>query len=150
MNIRTLLAACCAAVLGAAELPLAGEWAGAKPEIAADATVVLAMIDRNGTCCGGPAAALAGLGNLRSAAAGKPGIALVAVDITAGATAEQAVAAARLHHVDGLPLLVDGARATAKALQVEVDMTMTYVIRRPDGGQDVVFSPNQAKRKLGL
>lgn len=134
----------------AADLPLAGTWAGDKPAIAADSTVVLAMIDRNGTCCGGPAAALAGLGNLRSALAGKAGIVLVEVDVTAGATAAQAVEAARLHHVDGLPLLVDGERATAKALSVEIDMTMTYVVRRPDGAQEVVFSPNQVKKKLGL
>ncbi|MBN8524876.1 MAG: hypothetical protein J0M02_06055 [Planctomycetes bacterium] len=134
----------------AADLPLAGAWAGDKPAIAPDSTVVLAMIDRNGTCCGGPAAALAGLGNLRTALASKPGIVLVEIDVTAGATAAQAVEAAKLHHVDGLPLLVDGERATAKALQVEIDMTMTYVVRKADGGQEVVFSPNQVKKKLGL
>lgn len=148
--MRILLSFFAVAILSAAELPLAGTWAGDKPATPADATVVLAMIDRNGTCCGGPAAAMAGLGNLRSALSGKTGIVLITVDITAGATAAQAVEAARLHHVDGLPLLLDGARATAKAMQVDVDMTMTYVIRRPDGSQDVVFSPNQARKKLGL
>jgi hypothetical protein len=148
--MRTLLLFVFVAVLTATELPLSGVWTGAKPAIPAEATVVLAMYDRNGTCCGGPAAALAGLGNLRVALADKPGITLIAVDVTAEATPEAATAAAALHHTDGIPLLVDAPRATAKALQVELEMTMTYVIRRADGTQDVVFSPNQVKKKIGI
>lgn len=148
--MRILLIILAAAVLAAADTPLAGTWAGDKPAMPADATVVLAMLDRNGTCCGGPLAAMAGLGNLRSALAGRPGIVLVEVDVTAGGTTAQAVEAAAANRLDGLPLLVDGDRATAKALNVELEMTMTYVVRRPDGTQDVVYSPNQVRKKLGL
>jgi hypothetical protein len=148
--MRIILLLVLVAVLVAAELPLAGTWTGTKPAIPADGTVVLAMYDRNGTCCGGPAAALAGLGNLRVALADKPGITLIAVDVTAEATPEAATAAAALHHTDGIPLLVDAPRATAKALQVDLEMTMTYVVRRADGTQDVVFSPNQVKKTLGI
>lgn len=140
----------CLSALGAAEPVLTGTWVGDKPAIAADAVTVLAMYDRNGTCCGGPAAALAGLGNLRTALQGKAGVMLVAVDVTAEATPEKADAAAKLHHTDGIPLLVDAARATAKAMTVDIDMTMTYVIRKADGTQEVVHSPNQVKKKLGL
>jgi hypothetical protein len=150
MIFRPALLVLLGTVLAAAELPLSGTWTAAKPAMPADATVVLAMYDRNGTCCGGPAAALAGLGNLRVALADKPGITLIAVDVTAEATTESATAAAALHHTDGIPLLVDAPRATAKALQVELEMTMTYVIRHSDGTQDVVFSPNQVKKKIGI
>lgn len=135
---------------GAAEPALTGTWVGDKPIIASGAVTVLAMYDRNGTCCGGPAAALAGLGNLRTALKERSSVVLVAVDVTAGATAEKAGEAAKLHHTDGIPLLVDGDRATAKAMTVEIDMTMTYVIRQDDGTQVVVHSPNQVKKKLGL
>ncbi len=138
------------APLSAADLALTGTWAGAKPELPAGSTVVLAMYDRNGTCCGGPAAALAGLGNLRTALKDKSGVSLVAVDVTAGATAEQATAAATLHQTDGIPLLVDGERKTAVGLGLELDMTMTYVIRKADGTKEIVHSPNQVKKKLGL
>ena len=136
--------------LASAEPTLTGTWAGAKPELPAGATVVLAVYDREGTCCGGPAAALAGLGSLRTALQGQAGVCLVAVDVTKAATAEQATAAAALHHADGIPLLVDGPRTTAAALGVEIDMTMTYIICRADGAREVVHSPNQVKRKLGL
>ena len=137
-------------VLSSAELTLTGTWAGAKAELPAGATVVLAVYDRDGTCCGGPAAALAGLGNLHTALNGKTDVRLVAIDVTVGATTEQATAAAGLHHTEGIPLLVDGARTTATALSLKIDMTMTYVIRKPDGTQEVVHSPNQVKRRLGL
>jgi len=132
----------------AAELALHGSWAGAKAELPANVTVVLAMYDRNGTCCGGPAAALAGLGNLRLAMKDRSDVRIVAIDVTAGATVQQATAAALLHQTDGIPLLVDGGRATAKALAVELDMTMTYVIRKADGTHDVVHSPNLVKKQL--
>lgn len=138
------------ATLAAAELPLTGTWAGAKAELPGDATVVLALYDRDGSCCGGPAAALAGLGNLRTALKDRSGIRLVAVDVTKAATVEQATAAAALHHTDGIPLLVDGPRATAAALGVEIDMTMTYIICLADGSREVSHSPNQVKKKLGL
>ncbi len=134
--------------LVSAELVLSGTWASAKIVPTAGGTVVLAMYDRNGTCCGGPAAALAGLGNLRTALRNRSGVQIIAIDITAGATAEQALAAATLHQVDDLPLLVDGDRATAKALAVETDMTMTYVVRGPDGTHEVVHSPNLVKKRL--
>ncbi len=150
MLIRLVVLSVLVLVAGAAEPVLSGSWVGDKPAIAADAVTVLAMYDRNGTCCGGPAAALAGLGNLRTALKERSGVVLVAVDVTTGATPEQATAAAKLHFTDGIPLLVDGERATAKALAVEIDMTMTYVIRQADGTQAVVFSPNQVKKKLGL
>lgn len=138
------------AVLSSAELTLTGTWAGAKAELPAGSTVILALYDRDGTCCGGPAAALAGLGNLSLAVQAKAEVRLVAIDVTVGATAEQAMAAAALYHIEGIPLLVDGGRATATALGVEIDMTMTYVIRKADGSQEVVHSPNQVKKRLGL
>ncbi len=138
------------ATLSAAELALTGTWAGPKAELPAGSTVVLALYDRDGTCCGGPAAALAGLGNLRTAVQAKADLRLVAIDVTAGATVEQATAAAALHHTEGIPLLVDGGRTTATALGVEIDMTMTYVIRSADGKQEVVHSPNLVKKRLGL
>lgn len=150
MNIRLSALLILAWSAAAAEPVLTGTWVGDKPAIASDAVTVLAMYDRNGTCCGGPAAALAGLGNLRTALKDRSGMVLVAVDVTAGATAEKAGEAAKLHHTDGIPLLVDGDRATAKAMTVEIDMTMTYVIRQADGTQVVVHSPNQVKKKLGL
>jgi hypothetical protein len=138
------------ASLSSAELALTGTWAGAKAELPAGATVVLAIYDRNGTCCGGPAAALAGLGNLRTALKDRADVRLVAIDVTVGATAEQATAAAAQHHTDGIPLLVDGARATATTLGVEIDMTMTYVLCRADSAREVSHSPSQVKKKLGL
>ncbi len=138
------------ATLASAELTLTGTWAGAKAELPSNATVVLALYDRDGSCCGGPAAALAGLGNLRTALKDRADIRLVAVDVTKAATVEQATAAAALHYTDGIPLLVDGSRATAAALGVEIDMTMTYIIRLADGTREVSHSPNQVKKKLGL
>lgn len=139
-----------AATLASAELTLTGTWAGAKAELPGNATVVLALYDRDGSCCGGPAAALAGLGNLRTALKDRADIRLVAVDVTMAATVEQATAAAALHHTDGIPLLVDGPRATAAALGVDIDMTMTYIICLADGTREVSHSPNQVKKKLGL
>jgi len=136
--------------LSSAELALIGTWAGAKAELPGSATVVLAMYDRNGTCCGGPAAALAGLGNLRSALKDAATVRLIAGYVTAGATVEQATAAATTYRTADLPLLVDSGRKTAVALGLELDMTMTYVIRKADGSQDVVHSPSQVKKKLGL
>ena len=147
--LRLLLALSLSLSASAADLVLSGTWAGAKPELPAAGPVVLAMYDRNGTCCGGPAAALAGLANLRAALPAVGGPVLVAVDVTAGATPEQATAAASLHRTDGIPLLVDPARATAAGLGVTLDMTMTYVVRKADGGIEVVHSPAQVRRKLG-
>jgi len=138
------------ATVSGADLVLTGTWAGAKAEIPADNTVVLAMYDRNGTCCGGPAVVLAGLGNLRTALKDTAKVVLVAVDVTADATAEQATAAAALHHTDGIPLLIDGARATAGSFGLTLEMTMTYVIRRADGTHETAFSPAQVRKKLGL
>lgn len=148
--MRLALLFACVLALPAADLALTGTWVGAQPTIAAGSTVVLAMYDRNGTCCGGPAAALAGLGNLRTSLAAASGVQLIAVDVTAGATAEQATAAAQLHHTDGIPLLVDAARATAATLGVQLEMTMTYVVRKPDGSHAEVFSPAQVRKQLGL
>lgn len=151
MNLRLLaLSVLTLSMAGAAEPVFTGAWVGDKPTIAANAVTVLAVYDRNGTCCGGPAAALAGLGNLRTALKDRSGVVLVAVDVTADATSELAAAAAKQYATEGIPLLVDGARATAKAMSVEIDMTMTYIIRQADGSQEVVHSPNQVKKKLGL
>ncbi len=147
--IRTILPLLLVAALTAADLTLTGTWAGPAVTPPAGATVVLAMYDRNGTCCGGPAAALAGLGNLRTSLQGRSDVCLVAIDVTAGATSEQATAAAALYRTDGIPLLVDGARATAAALNVKLEMTMTYVVRKADGTQAVVFSPSLVRKQLG-
>jgi hypothetical protein len=129
---------------------LSGTWVGTQPTLPATGAVVMAMYDRNGTCCGGPAAALAGLANLQTALSGRTDVALLAVDVTTGATPELAAAAAKQHHVETLPLLVDAARASAKAMAVEIDMTMTYVVRKSDGTQEVVHSPARVKKVLGL
>lgn len=151
MNLRLLvLSVFAVSMAGAAEPVLTGTWVGDKPTIIANAITVLAVYDRNGTCCGGPAAALAGLGNLRTALKDRSGVVLVAVDVTSDATPELAAAAAKQYATEGISLLVDGPRATAKAMSVEIDMTMTYIIRQADGTQEIVHSPNQVKKKLGL
>jgi hypothetical protein len=150
MITRSVALLLLAVVAFAADVPLSGTWAGDKPVMAAGGTVVLAMYDRQGTCCGGPAAALAGLGNLRTALKDRTDVTLVAVDVSADATVETATAAAALHHTDGIPLLVDAERVSAKAMAVDIDMTMTYVLRKADGTQTVLHSPNQVKKALGL
>lgn len=150
--MRPLLILLSAVALAAAELPLAGTWVGDKPALAADATVVLAMYNRAGTCCGGPAAVLAGLGNLRTSLdqAKRADVRLIAVDVTTGGTAEQAKAMLVQHQLEALPLLIDAERATPKTLKIEIEMTMTYVIAKPDGTRETVFSPAQVRKKLGL
>lgn len=145
-----LLAVLAGAVLSAADPALAGTWVGPAPELAGGGPLVLAMIDRNGTCCGGPAAAFAGLANLRAALKDRPDIRLVAVDVTPDGTAEQAAAAAQANRVEGLPLLVDAARANAAAMQVPIEMTMTYIVQKADGAREVVHSPGLVRKALGL
>lgn len=146
--MRALLCLLVAAVLGAAELPLTGTWIGDKPALAADATVVVAIFDRHGTCCGGPVAALAGLANLRDTLAKRSGVRLVAVDATPGVTVALATAAVGEFKIDGIPLLVDPTRATGTALAVDSDVTMRYVICRTDGSRVIAASPAQVRKVL--
>jgi peroxiredoxin len=140
-----------ATVASAAELTLTGTWVGEKPSIPSGSTVVLAFYDMDRTfCCGGPAAALAGLNNLREALAGRKDVVLIAVDVTAGATVETATAHATEHRTTGVPLLVDAARATATGQSLEIEMVMNYLVLKPDGTRETAFSPNIVRKQLGL
>lgn len=143
-----LLCLLAGAGLAAAELPLTGTWIGDKPTLAADATVVIALFDRSGTCCGGPVAALAGLANLRDTLKDRSGVRLLAVDATPGTTVELTTAAVSQFKIEGIPLLVDPQRATGTALKVEGGMTMRYVVARKDGTTQVVASPAQVRKLL--
>jgi hypothetical protein len=144
MRHLLLLLAC--AALTAADLT--GTWIGDKPLLAADATLVIAIYDRTGTCCGGPPAALAGLANLRDTLKERSGVRLIAVDSTPGATVELATAAVTEFKIAGIPILVDPARATGTALGVEGGMTMRYVVRKKDGTSKIAASPAQVRKAL--
>lgn len=132
----------------AAELPLSGTWLGDKPTLAADSTVVIAIFDRNGTCCGGPVAALAGLANLRDTLKDRSGVRLLAIDSTPGVTVALATAAVTEFKIDGIPILLDPTRTSGTALAVESDVTMRYVISKKDGTRQVLASPAQVRKAL--
>lgn len=146
--MRLLACLLATAILGAAELPLTGTWIGAKPALPAGGTVVVAIFDRTGTCCGGPVAALAGLANLRDSLKDRTAVSLIGIDSTPGVTAETATAAVTQYAIAGIPLLVDPARATGQALQVETGVTMRYVLAKPDGTRAVLASPAQVRKAL--
>lgn len=146
LPILSLFAICAAA----ADLPLTGSWAGAKPAIADGACVVIAVYDRSGTCCGGPAAALAGLANLRDSLKDRPATVLIAVDSTKDVSVATAQAGAAEFKLEGIPLLVDPARATGNAFGAETDVTIRYVVVRPDGKRINLESPAQVRRELGM
>lgn len=146
--MRLLLLLLASAALAAADLTLTGTWIGDKPVLAADATLVIAVYDRTGTCCGGPPAALAGLANLRDTLKERSGVRLIAVDSTPDTTVELATAAVTEFKIAGIPILVDPARATGTALGVEGGMTMRYVIRTKDGASTIAASPAQVRKAL--
>lgn len=145
-TIALIFLATCLAT--AVELPLTGTWVDAKPVIAADATVVVAVFDRTGTCCGGPAAALSGLVGLRASLADRAGIVVLAVDSTPGVTVETAKTAAAAFGIADFPLLVDPERTTGNALGADTGVTINYVVVKPDGSRFACMAPAKVRREL--